>query len=94
MQNTSHIKALLRGICGTWSNCSSLISTAIKGNSEGVKKAESFQKDDHLAGYMWQESGVTLLEIISHSLESQGQLSVAMCKSDMLLLLLSCFSRV
>ena len=29
---------------------------------------------------MWQESGVTLPEI-SHSLDSQGQLSVAMCKS-------------
>ena len=65
-------------------DCSSLISMAIKGNPEGVKKAESFWKDDHPSGGLYVAgSGVTLPEI-SRSLDSQGQLSVAMCKSDII----------
>ena len=65
--------------------CSSLISMAIKGNPEGVKKAESFQKDDHPPGgvYVAGEWG-SLPEIFSRSLESQGQLSVPTCKSDII----------
>ena len=46
-------------------DCSSLISMAIKGNPEGVKKAASFRKDDHPPGgvYVAGEWGYTTRDL-------------------------------
>ena len=49
--------------------CFLLISMAIKGNPEGMKKAESFQKDDHPPGgvYVAGEWGYTTRDLLPFS---------------------------